>query len=89
MRTIADYLGAAGLCASTVLGSAAHADTATSSATATDNATTPDNDGDENVEVVRVTGVRSLLRDKMGDTELTTPQSVTVISSEQIGRAHV
>ncbi len=84
MRTIADYLGAAGLCASTVLGSAAHADAATSTATATDNATTPDNDGDENVEVVRVTGVRSLLRDKMGDTELTTPQSVTVISSELI-----
>jgi catecholate siderophore receptor len=78
MRRIADYLGTAGLCASTVLGTAAHADTATSTATANDN------DGDENIEEIRITGVRSLLRDKMGDTELSTPQSVTVINSELI-----
>jgi catecholate siderophore receptor len=78
MRRIADYLGTAGLCASTVLGTAAHADTAASTATANDN------DGDENIEEIRVTGVRSLLRDKMGDTELSTPQSVTVINSELI-----
>jgi len=78
MRTIADYLGAAGLCASTVLGSTAHGDTAASATPATDN------DGDENIEEIRVTGVRSLLRDKMGETELNTPQSVTVINSELI-----
>ena len=78
MRTIADYLGAAGLCASTVLGSTAHGDTAASPTPATDN------DGDENIEEIRVTGVRSLLRDKMGETELNTPQSVTVINSELI-----
>ena len=76
--TLRQYLGTAGLCASTVLGSHAHADTAASAATANDN------DGDENLEEVRVTGVRSLLRDKMGDTELNTPQSVTVINSELI-----
>jgi catecholate siderophore receptor len=76
--SIANYLGAAGLCASTVLGSLAHGDTAASPATANDN------DGDENIQEVRVTGVRSLLRDKMGDTELNTPQSVTVINSELI-----
>src|SRR3984957_12730431 len=78
MRTIADYLGTAGLCASTVLGTLAHADTATTTTTANDN------DGDENLEEVRVTGVRSLLRDKMADTELSTPQSVTGINSELI-----
>jgi catecholate siderophore receptor len=78
MRTIADYLGTAGLCASTVLGTLAHADTATTTTAANDN------DGDENLEEVQVTGVRSLLRDKMGDTELSTPQSVTVINSELI-----
>jgi catecholate siderophore receptor len=78
MLTIRQYLGTAGLCASTVLGSASHADTAATAAPANDN------DGDENIEEVRVTGVRSLLRDKMGDTELSTPQSVTVINSELI-----
>jgi catecholate siderophore receptor len=71
------YLGAAGLCASTVLGSTVHAADATS-------ATPTDNDGDENLENVTVTGVRSLLRDKLGDTVLNTPQSVTVVSSELI-----
>jgi catecholate siderophore receptor len=71
------YLGAAGLCASTVLGTTVHAaDTAS--------ATPTDNDGDENLENVTVTGVRSLLRDKLGDTILNTPQSVTVVSSELI-----
>ncbi|HEY6457524.1 MAG TPA: TonB-dependent siderophore receptor [Steroidobacteraceae bacterium] len=79
MRRIADYLGTAGLCASTVLGTTAHADTAAATASSAN-----DNDGDENLQVIRVTGVRSLLRDKMGDTELTTPQSVTVINSELI-----
>lgn len=79
MRTIADYLGTAGLCASTVLGSAVRADTA-----ATPTPIANDNDADDNLQVIRVTGVRSLLRDKMGETELTTPQSVTVINSELI-----
>ncbi|MEJ0008152.1 MAG: hypothetical protein WDM77_17770 [Steroidobacteraceae bacterium] len=64
-----------GLCASTMLGATVHADTATN--TATDAARAPldqDNDGDENLEEVQVTGVRSLLRDKLGDTPLNTPQ---------------
>jgi catecholate siderophore receptor len=70
------YLGTAGLCASTVLGSAVHADSSAPTAS--------DNDGDENLEEVSVTGVRSLLRDKLGETELNTAQSVTVVSSELI-----
>jgi catecholate siderophore receptor len=78
------YLGAAGLCASTVLGSMVQAEDVTSAATDTASATPADNDGDENLENVTVTGVRSLLRDKLGDTVLNTPQSVTVVSSELI-----
>jgi catecholate siderophore receptor len=77
------YLGAAGLCASTVLGATAHAEDATSAA-ADAVSTAADNDGDENLQNVTVTGVRSLLRDKLGDTALNTPQSVTVVSSELI-----
>src|SRR6201996_8999370 len=77
MRKIDQYLGTAGLCASTVLGTVVHADNAAT--------TVPDNDGDENIEQVSVTGVRSLLRDKLGETELNAPQSVTVVSSELIG----
>jgi catecholate siderophore receptor len=71
------YLGTAGLCASTVLGTAVHADTTTTTAAT-------DNDGDENLQEVRVTGVRSLLRDKLGQTELDTAQSVTVVNSDLI-----
>ena len=78
------YLGAAGLCASTVLGTTAHAAAATSAAGDAASATPTDNDGDENLENVTVMGVRSLLRDKLGDTVLNTPQSVTVVSSELI-----
>src|SRR5580658_10647596 len=70
------YLGTAGLCASSVLGTAVHADSAAPTAS--------DNDGDENLAEVSVTGVRSVLRDKLGDTELNAPQSVTVVSSELI-----
>jgi catecholate siderophore receptor len=70
------YLGTAGLCASSVLGTAVHADSAAPTAS--------DNDGDENLAEVSVTGVRSLLRDKLGETELNTAQSVTVIRSELI-----
>ncbi|HEY4340134.1 MAG TPA: TonB-dependent siderophore receptor [Steroidobacteraceae bacterium] len=81
MTALRQYLGTAGLtglCATSVLGSAAHADTAAANAAANDN------DGDEDIQEIRVTGVRSLLRDKMGDTELNIPQSVTVINSELI-----
>ncbi len=53
-----------------------HADTASGLA--------GDNDGDEDLQEVSVTGVRSVLRDKLGETELNAPQSVTVISSELI-----
>jgi catecholate siderophore receptor len=70
------YLGTAGLCASTVLGTVVHADNSDTTAS--------DNDGDENLAEVSVTGVRSLLRDKLGETELNTAQSVTVVSSELI-----
>src|SRR5580698_6115982 len=70
------YLGTAGLCATGVLGTVVHAESATGAVT--------DNDGDEDLQQVQVTGVRSLLRDKLGATELNTPQSVTVISSELI-----
>jgi len=77
------YLGAAGWCASTVLATTVHAED--TNGAATDAATTSaDNDGDEGLENVTVTGVRSLLRDKLGDTALNTPQSVTVVSSELI-----
>jgi catecholate siderophore receptor len=76
MRRIDMYFGTASLCASSVLGTVVHADSSTSAPA--------DNDGDENVEEVSVTGVRSLLRDKLGDTELNAPQSVTVVSNELI-----
>jgi catecholate siderophore receptor len=76
------YLGTAGLCASTFLGATVHADTATN--TAADAAAT-DNDGDEDdLQLVTVTGVRSLVRDKLGDVPLNIPQSLTVVSSEVI-----
>lgn len=76
------YLGTAGLCASTFLGAAVHAGTATN--TATDTAAT-DHDGDEeDLQLVTVTGVRSLLRDKLGNVPLHIPQSLTVVSSELI-----
>jgi catecholate siderophore receptor len=75
--TLRQYLGTAGLCASTVLGTVHAADTATPAAV-------PEDDGDENLQEVQVTGVRSLLRDKLGDIALNTPQSVTVVGSELI-----
>ncbi len=75
MRTIDKYCGTAGLCATSVLGTVVHAETAT--ATVID-------DGDESIQEVSVTGVRSVLRDKLGDTELNAPQSVTVVNSELI-----
>ena len=78
------YLGAAGVCASSVFGTAAQAADPASAAVDVSGATPTDNDGDENLENVTVTGVRSLLRDKLGDTALNTPQSVTVVSSELI-----
>ncbi len=74
--TLRQYLGTAGLCASSVMGTAVHADNSAVAAT--------DDDGDENLPEVQVTGVRSLLRDKLGDTALNTPQSATVVSSELI-----
>jgi catecholate siderophore receptor len=85
-RALRQVLGTAGLCASTVLGAAVHADNSTTAATdaARPRGTDNDNDGDENLEVVQVTGVRSLLRDKLADIPLNTPQSVTVINSELI-----
>jgi catecholate siderophore receptor len=70
------YFGTAGLCATGVLGTVVHAETATSAIS--------DIDGDEDIQQVEVTGVRSLLRDKLGESELNTAQSVTVISSELI-----
>ncbi len=73
------YLGAAGLCAATFLGATAHADNSTNAVL--DSA---DNDGDEDLQEVSVTGVRSLVRDKFGDVPLNIPQSLTVISSELI-----
>jgi catecholate siderophore receptor len=76
------YLGAAGLCASSFLG-AAHADN--SADAATDTAARPDNDGDaDDLQQVTVSGVRSLLRDRLGDVALNIPQSLTVVSSELI-----
>jgi catecholate siderophore receptor len=83
-RALRQYLGTAGLCAS-VLGAAAHADNSTNAATdAARPAVDNDNDGDENLQEVQVTGVRSLLRDKLADIPLNTPQSVTVINSQLI-----
>ncbi|HTV77506.1 MAG TPA: TonB-dependent siderophore receptor [Steroidobacteraceae bacterium] len=77
MRIVLGPCFGAGLCATTVLGGTVHAaDAANDAAT--------DNDGDENLQNVTVTGVRSLLRDKLGDTALNTPQSVTVVGSELI-----
>jgi catecholate siderophore receptor len=76
MRTLDKYFGTAGLCATGVLGTVVHADTASNAVV--------DNDGDENLQGVQVTGVRSVLRDKLGETELNTAQSVTVVSSELI-----
>jgi catecholate siderophore receptor len=71
------YVGAIGLCATSVFGS-----TATHAA----NAVAPvdsDNDGDE-LQEVTIAGIRPLLHDKLGDTNLDTPQSLTVIDSELI-----
>jgi catecholate siderophore receptor len=78
------YLGTAGLCASTVLATVVHADNSAETATDTANATAADGDADDNLDQVTVTGVRSLLRDKLGEPELNTPQSVTVVSGELI-----
>jgi len=85
-RALCQYLGTAGLCASTVLGATLHADSPTTAATdaGRPSGTDHDDDGDENLQVVQVTGVRSLLRDKLADIPLNTPQSVTVINSELI-----
>ena len=86
--TLSRYLGTAGLCASTVLGTAVHADNSTNTATGTAANPAPtadaDNDGDGNLQEVTVTGVRSLLHDKLGDVPLNIPQSVTVINSALI-----
>jgi catecholate siderophore receptor len=70
-------LSAAGLCVSTVLGTTVHAGDARS-------ATPTDTDGDENLQNVTVTGVRSVLRDRLGEPPLDIPQSLTVVSSELI-----
>lgn len=78
------YLGAAGLCAATFLGTTAHADTATNARL--DSGASADNDGDEDLQEVTVTGVRSLVHDKLADVPLNIPQSLTVISSELITR---
>jgi catecholate siderophore receptor len=43
-----------------------------------------DHDGDEDLQEVTVTGVRSLVRDKLGEVPLNIPQSLTVISTELI-----
>jgi catecholate siderophore receptor len=52
---------------------------------ATDTATRPDNDGDaDDLQQVTVSGVRSLLRDRLGDVALNIPQSLTVVSNELI-----
>ncbi len=72
------YLGTAGLCATGFLGTTVHADAAATAAI-------PDNDGDEDLQEVTVTGVRSLVRDKLGEVPLNLPQSITVVSSELIG----
>ncbi len=76
------YLGTAGLCASTFLGATVHADNSTNAAL--DTAASADNDGDEDLQEVTVSGVRSLVRDKLGDVALNIPQSLTVVSSELI-----
>ncbi|MGC1457788.1 MAG: TonB-dependent siderophore receptor [Steroidobacteraceae bacterium] len=76
MRAIDKYFGTAGLCATSVLGTVVHAEMPGGAVT--------DNDGDETLQEVSVTGVRSLLRDKLGETALNAPQSVTVINSELI-----
>ena len=76
------YLGSAGLCAATFLGATVHAATAANTAA---DAAVPDNDGDEDdLQRVTITGVRSLLRDKLADVPLNIPQSLTVVSSELI-----
>jgi catecholate siderophore receptor len=67
-------LSAMGVCISSMLGiSVAHA--ADAPATASD----PDGDGDE---VVTVNGVRSLMADKLPESQLDIPQSLTVVSEK-------
>ncbi|HTY49750.1 MAG TPA: TonB-dependent receptor, partial [Steroidobacteraceae bacterium] len=76
-------LSALGLCATALLAAAAHADTVTTSAAA--NAADADgDDDDDDLQEVTVSGVRSLLHDKLADTPLDTPQSITVIGNELI-----
>ena len=77
-------LGAAGLCATTVLGTTVQAEDAASATVDAPSTTAADNDGDQDLENVTVTGVRSVLRDKLGEPALNAPQSVTVIGSELI-----
>jgi catecholate siderophore receptor len=75
------YLGTAGLCATTFLGAGVHADDSTHAV-----GDRVDNDGDEDLQEVTVSGVRSLVRDKLADVPLNIPQSLTVISSELIAQ---
>ncbi len=70
-------LGAMGICVTSVLGlTTAHAADAVGSSSAD-----PDNDGDE-LQEVTVSGVRSLLHEKLPDDPLNTPQSLTIVSDK-------
>src|SRR2546430_8371007 len=72
-KNAAASLSAVGVCVSSMLGMAvAHADTAVPI----------DNDGDDDDKVVTINGVRSLLNDKLPESQLDTPQSLTVVTDK-------
>ena len=74
-------LSAAGVFVSSLLGAAVvHAETAAPEAPSTD-------DSGDQLQEVTVTGVRSLLHDKLPEDQQDTPQSITVVSRPADGRA--
>ncbi|MGH8219388.1 MAG: TonB-dependent receptor [Steroidobacteraceae bacterium] len=76
--TALSHLGALGFCVSSILGTtAAHADAAAPSSPSAD-------PPDDRLQEVTVTGVRSLLHDKLAEDVQHTPQSVAVVTQQAI-----
>jgi catecholate siderophore receptor len=79
-RTIVGVLGA---CVSQLLGTTAvHADAAPPSQAPADDANNTNANGNSDLQQVTVSGVRSLLHDKLSQEPQDTPQSVTVVTSK-------
>ena len=74
-RGLRPGIGAMGVCVTSVLGlTTAHADSATADSTSTDGSSS------KSLQEVTITGVRSLLHEKLADDPQDTPQSLTLVS---------